>query len=147
MYKVTCHCVRVQGTEGRERRVQVHTHGTRRTRHANPCTLSTPYNASGLDVTHPADTAVDIEEGTERRVGPRSRDGMEWWRARTRTRNTRGLCRNEGSSPQGFRAITLPSRLQQVCRGSSKFVLACGALEGCSGKGVAVTRFRTTHAS
>ena len=24
-----------------------------------------PYNASGLDVTHPADTAVDIEEGTE----------------------------------------------------------------------------------
>ena len=30
-----------------------------------------PYNASGLEVTHPADTAVDIEEGTEPTRCPR----------------------------------------------------------------------------
>ena len=27
-----------------------------------------PYNASDLEVTHPADTAVDIEEGTESEI-------------------------------------------------------------------------------
>eukprot|EP00964_Phaeocystis_antarctica_P059097 scaffold35083_cov62-Phaeocystis_antarctica.AAC.1 len=68
---------------------KVHTHGTRRTRHANPCTLSTPCNTSGLEVTHPADTAVDIEEGTEPTLPEMQ---WKWWRARQGpgTREDRG---------------------------------------------------------